>query len=86
LKFKLDENFDARLAPLFAAGSHDVKTVQDQGMSGEPDDTVYEVCWSAAQKDGYSLRSIWIFQTRCASPLARRKALSWYDPLGRCFP
>ena len=44
MKFKLDENFDVRLAPLFAADGDDVKTVREQGMSGEPDDTVYDVC------------------------------------------
>jgi len=44
MRFKLDENFDARLAPLLARGGHDVDTVRDEGLSGGRDETIYETC------------------------------------------
>jgi predicted nuclease of predicted toxin-antitoxin system len=42
MRFKLDENLDRRLIPLFAADGHDVATVVDEGMSGSADEDVFE--------------------------------------------
>ncbi len=44
MKFKLDENLDARLIPLLAEGGHDVDTVLAEQLSGESDDVIYEAC------------------------------------------
>ena len=44
MKLKLDENIDVRLAPIMAAAGHDVDTVKAEGLSGEPDETIYETC------------------------------------------
>ena len=44
MKFKLDENFDVRLAPLLADGGHDVDTVPSEQLSGSADEVIYEVC------------------------------------------
>lgn len=44
MKFKLDENLDARLAALFAEGGHEASTVRDEGLGGGDDDTIYDVC------------------------------------------
>lgn len=43
MRFKLDENLDRRLAYLFAAVGHDVETVSGEGLSGRPDQEVFEV-------------------------------------------
>jgi predicted nuclease of predicted toxin-antitoxin system len=48
MRIKLDENFDVRLVPLVAADGHDVDTVRAEGLSGKPDQTIYETC----RKDG----------------------------------
>jgi predicted nuclease of predicted toxin-antitoxin system len=44
MKIKLDENIDVRLAPMIAASGHEVDTVKAEGLSGEPDETIYETC------------------------------------------
>ncbi len=44
MRFKLDENFDARLALLFAEAEHEVDTVLDENLSGSSDETIYHVC------------------------------------------
>ncbi|MHB1562131.1 MAG: DUF5615 family PIN-like protein [Isosphaeraceae bacterium] len=44
MRFKLDENFDARLVPLLAEGGHDVDTVLAEQLSGGSDDVIYEAC------------------------------------------
>ena len=44
MRFKLDENFDPRLAPLVAEGAHETDTVRGEGMSGADDDSVYAAC------------------------------------------
>jgi predicted nuclease of predicted toxin-antitoxin system len=44
VRFKLDENFDVRLAPLLAQGGNDVDTVRDERLSGSPDERIYETC------------------------------------------
>jgi predicted nuclease of predicted toxin-antitoxin system len=43
-KFKLDENMPVEAAQLLAAAGHDVATVVDQGMGGQPDATVATAC------------------------------------------
>ena len=48
MKIKLDENLDANLKDVLAALGHDVDTVKDEGLSGEPDPGV----WKAAQAEG----------------------------------
>jgi predicted nuclease of predicted toxin-antitoxin system len=40
LKFKLDENVPRRAGDLFADAGHDVSTVKDEGLVGEPDEIV----------------------------------------------
>lgn len=44
MKFKLDECVDVRLAALFSDAGHEVHTVQQEGLSGSSDDTLYSVC------------------------------------------
>lgn len=44
MKFKLDENIGRRGLGLLSAAGHDVSTVVEQGLSGSPDQTVFEVC------------------------------------------
>jgi predicted nuclease of predicted toxin-antitoxin system len=48
VKIKLDENMPARLAERLSAAGHDTDTVQYEGLSGQPDDNV----WQAAQNAG----------------------------------
>jgi len=49
MKIKLDENIDVRLAPIIAAAGHDVDTVKAEGLSGKPDETIYEPCRADAR-------------------------------------
>ena len=44
MKFKLDENFDWKLAAMVADGGHEADTVKDEQLSGKPDEMVYEAC------------------------------------------
>ena len=45
MKFKLDENLDWRLATVVAeGGGHDVDTVKEEGLSGQPDEAIYKTC------------------------------------------
>jgi predicted nuclease of predicted toxin-antitoxin system len=44
VKFKLDENLGRRAADLIRAAGHDAVTVADQGLRGEADETLFEVC------------------------------------------
>ena len=44
MRFKLDENFDLRLIPLVAEGGHDVDAVLVEGLSGQPDEAIYQAC------------------------------------------
>jgi|SRR3990170_4612260 len=44
MRFKLDENFDLRLIPLVAEGGHDVDAVLEEGLSGQPDEAIYQAC------------------------------------------
>jgi predicted nuclease of predicted toxin-antitoxin system len=49
MRFKLDENFDLRLIPLLAEEGHDVDCVRDEGLSGKPDEAIYDVCRSVGR-------------------------------------
>lgn len=49
MKFKLDENFDRRLAAQFEADGHDVDTVAAEGLSGSTDDAIFAACRSAGR-------------------------------------
>ena len=40
MRFKLDENFNVRLVPLFTGGGHDVDTVRGEQLSGRSEDEV----------------------------------------------
>ncbi len=44
MKLKLDENFDARFIPLLVAEGFDADTVPAEGLSGSPDETIYDTC------------------------------------------
>jgi predicted nuclease of predicted toxin-antitoxin system len=44
MKIKLDENLDVRLADLFVKVGHDVSTVHEQGLGGQPDQRIFDVC------------------------------------------
>lgn len=46
MRLKLDENFDLGLVPLVAEGGHEVDTVAGEGLSGKPDDAIYQACRS----------------------------------------
>lgn len=48
MKIKLDENIPASLVGALRALGHEVDSVQDEGLVGRDDETV----WSAAQADG----------------------------------
>jgi predicted nuclease of predicted toxin-antitoxin system len=44
LKLKLDENLSAQAAGLLRLAAHDVSTVREQHLEGQPDQTIYDVC------------------------------------------
>lgn len=44
MKFKLDENLDRRLAPLFEAEGYEIDTVAAEGLSGSTDEAIYAAC------------------------------------------
>lgn len=45
MKIKLDENLPARLKPILLAHGHDTDTVNDEGLTGQPD----SIIWQTAQ-------------------------------------
>lgn len=47
MRIKLDENLPAGLSPLLSKIGHDVSTVEDEGLEGNPD----SVIWQAAQRE-----------------------------------
>ena len=49
MKFKLDENLDLRIVPLFAARGHDADTVLAEGLSGSTDEQIYATCRDTAR-------------------------------------
>ena len=44
MKLKLDENFDARLVPELIGEGFDADTVAAEGLSGSPDETIFDTC------------------------------------------
>ncbi len=44
MKFKIDENLPVEAAELFRGAGHEADTVADEGMVGEDDATLIEVC------------------------------------------
>jgi predicted nuclease of predicted toxin-antitoxin system len=48
MKIKLDENITTELIPILSAQGHDVDTVVMEGLTGQPDRTI----WAAAQQAG----------------------------------
>lgn len=44
MKLKLDENFDTRLVPELTSEGFDVDTVIAEGLTGSPDETIYDAC------------------------------------------
>lgn len=44
MKFKLDENIDIRLTPLFMAYGYDVETILSEECYGSADEKVYQLC------------------------------------------
>ena len=47
MRFKLDENLPVELALELRAMGHDVDTVADERLCGQPDPAVVEASWSA---------------------------------------
>ena len=47
MKIKLDENLPSPLAPRLTAMGHDIQTVVEEGIAGEPDPVV----WEASQRE-----------------------------------
>ena len=46
MRFKLDENLDARLASLVAEGGHEADSVVAEGLGGKPDEELITACIS----------------------------------------
>ncbi|MBI4317283.1 MAG: DUF5615 family PIN-like protein [Chloroflexi bacterium] len=44
MKFKIDENLPVELAELLCAAGHDAQTVQTEGLGGQRDRVIAEVC------------------------------------------
>lgn len=44
MRLKLDENVDPRAVAILRTAGHDVTTVSDEGLSGEPDTAVEAAC------------------------------------------
>ena len=44
MKLKLDENLGARAQELFRAAGHEVETTYAEGLSGAPDQVIYQTC------------------------------------------
>jgi predicted nuclease of predicted toxin-antitoxin system len=46
MRFKLDENLPVDLAKIFRTAGHDASSVFEQGLSGEQDQTLLQICGS----------------------------------------
>lgn len=44
MRFKLDENLDARLASLLAEKGHEADSVRAEGLAGTPDADLFAIC------------------------------------------
>lgn len=44
MRFKLDENLSPSLADMFTAAGHEAHSVAQEGLGGQPDDRIIEVC------------------------------------------
>jgi len=44
VKFKLDEDLDWRLAASLCGAGVEADSVKDQGLSGQPDELIYQTC------------------------------------------
>jgi predicted nuclease of predicted toxin-antitoxin system len=49
MKFKLDENLPVDAADLLSAAGHDVHTVYQEGLCGEPDSKIADICQAEAR-------------------------------------
>jgi predicted nuclease of predicted toxin-antitoxin system len=49
MRFKLDENIDARLTALLHEAGHDATTVREQGLHGTEDPDLFNYCVSEAR-------------------------------------
>ena len=49
MKLKLDENFDVRLVPELRQEGFDADTVIAEGLTGSPDETIYDTCKAAGR-------------------------------------
>jgi len=47
--FKIDENLPVEAAELLSGAGHDAMTVQEQGLSGEPDSHISAICMSESR-------------------------------------
>jgi hypothetical protein len=64
MRLKLDENLPVTAAPLLRARGHDVDTVRDEGLTGQPDDAV----WRAVQSESrFLVTQDWASPTRASS-------------------
>lgn len=78
MRLKLDENFDLGLVPLVAEGGHEVDTVAGEGLSGKPDDAIYQACRST----GCVLVTwIWTSPTPSGSRRVIQREWWWSDHL-----
>ena len=49
MRFKVDENLPNALADLFVEAGHDTVSVEDQGLAGESDGTIADICRDEAR-------------------------------------
>ncbi len=49
MRLKLDENLDVRLVPLLVAEGFEADSVRDEGLSGNSDGNLYDVCKTSGQ-------------------------------------
>ena len=64
MKLKLDENIPASFKAELAAAGHDVRTVVDEDLVGNPDERI----WTRCQLEGrFLITKTWTFLTRESS-------------------
>ncbi len=77
MKLKLDENLSRHLKAKLEALGHDVMTVEDEGLLGEPDTLIGAPL--RTQKTGCSSLSTWGLQTSGVFSPAHTPALFFFD-------